>query len=138
MSSGRRLYLGRLAQGPSLPPPPSAPRRSALPALPAHLFARLTVRFPSLPLIHRTDATRREVEDFFPSSKYGPLVDVRLMNGFGFVEFESSKVGPPPRSRSLALALVPSASSSLGAHTFETCRMPTTLSPTRTERSSCE
>lgn len=38
------------------------------------------------------DATRRDVEDFF--AKSGPLIDVRVMQGFGFVEFESPRVRP--------------------------------------------
>lgn len=42
------------------------------------------------------DATRRDVEDFF--AKSGPLIDVRVMQGFGFVEFES------PRVRCLSLS----------------------------------
>ena len=39
------------------------------------------------------DATRRDVEDFF--AKAGPLIDIRVMQGFGFVEFESPRVRAP-------------------------------------------
>ncbi|KAL7415089.1 hypothetical protein BDY24DRAFT_383668 [Mrakia frigida] len=35
------------------------------------------------------DATRRDIETFF--DKYGTMTDVRIMNGFGFVEFENVK-----------------------------------------------
>lgn len=36
------------------------------------------------------DATRKDVEDYF--STHGPIVDVRLMAGFCFLEFQELKV----------------------------------------------
>ena len=38
------------------------------------------------------DATRKDVEDYF--STHGPIVDVRLMAGFCFLEYQELKVSP--------------------------------------------
>jgi arginine/serine-rich splicing factor 4/5/6 len=40
------------------------------------------------------DATRKDLESFFGT--HGPIVDVRLMGGFAFLEYEQLKVGAKP------------------------------------------
>ena len=44
---------------------------------------------PSLPILGRIppDATRTDIEKYF--GRYGTLMDVRIMAGFGFLEYDS-------------------------------------------------
>lgn len=45
------------------------------------------------------DATRKDVEDYFGGS-HGPIVDIRIMAGFCFLEYEELKVRPVHRAPS--------------------------------------
>ena len=57
------------------------------------------------------DATRKDVEDYF--STHGPIVDVRLMAGFCFLEYQELKVSQP-RHHSGANSLTRSRNSGCG------------------------
>lgn len=95
----RRLYIGRLAPGmstfPIIYPPPfnSALRsRRRIDRREGKEGKDDPADHPSslLSLCLNLDATRRDIETFF--DKFGTMTDVRIMNGFGFVEFENVKV----------------------------------------------
>lgn len=70
--------------------PPSQPKSAAvlLPLTP-HLLSIMSGRRLYIGRVSQ-DATRKDLESHFGT--HGPIVDVRLMGGFAFLEFEQLKV----------------------------------------------